>query len=310
VIPLLLAAALPGLFWDQPPDTAASLKQAGITRVLAPVGRVAEWKTVSGITVEPFDIDQGVKLLRPGVQMRVNEASATRSPWVDTNGANYLRQPQGRFYCDAPGPAAPLAAAEAYMFGGTAAVRTDSTGLEPLARMLAFLQAIPEVKLPTLANIGFVDDGSAESVELMKLLIRRNLLFRVIQKAGGRFDLTVQLGTKQYPKEEAVDPSEMAQKIRFQLGDEKRLLRIYGSNVVIGRLDGDGKQARLHLLNYSGAARPVNGIRIRVSGRYPKQSVRSSDTPDLKVQESSLESDSTEFTLPDLKVYVVIDLAR
>jgi hypothetical protein len=102
----------------------------------------------------------------------------------------------------------------------------------------------------------------------------------------------------------------MAQKIRFQLGDEKRVLRIYGSNVVIGRLEGDGKRARLHLLNYSGAARPVNGIRVRVSGRYPQQSVRSFDAPDVKTQESSLEANATEFTLPELKLYAVVDLTR
>jgi hypothetical protein len=310
VIPLLVAAALPGLFWDQPPDTAAALKQAGVTRIFVPGARVMEWKAVAGVAVEAFDAAKAVKVDPPQVQMRVNQASASRSPWVDTNGASFARQPQALFYINTTGPASSLAAAEAHMFGVAAAIQADPAGLVPVGRMQAFLAGLPDVRFSVAANIGYIDDGSEESLELMKLMVRRNLLFRVVDKPDRRFDLTVRLGTPQYSKEDAMDPSSMAQKIRFQLTDQKRLLRIYGSEVVIGRLESDGKRARLYLLNYSATARPVNGIRVRASGRYTKQVVHSFDSPDLKIQEPVLESNATEFTLPEVKVYAVVDLSR
>ena len=38
-------------------------------------------------------------------------------------------------------------------------------------------------RLPAMANIGIVDDGSDETGEVMNLMARRNLLFRVVRGA-------------------------------------------------------------------------------------------------------------------------------
>src|SRR5580658_6162219 len=86
------------------------------------------------------------------------------------------------------------------------------------------------------------------------------------------------LGTKAYPKEEARNPSLLAHTIRSQIGDDRRSLRVYGSEVVIGRLMAGPGQARVFLLNY--APRPALGIRVRVQGAYSKGEVRASGVAD------------------------------
>src|SRR5881409_1488654 len=94
----------------------------------------------------------------------------------------------------------------------------------------------------------------------------RNLLFRIVTAPDPRLDLHVSIGAPEYPRAAASNPSEFVAMIRQKLTDSKRLLRIYGSEVVIGRLTGDGSRARLHLLNYGG--RKVEGVRVRVLGVY------------------------------------------
>lgn len=310
MIVFLLAAALPALFWDQGPDTAELLRKSKILRVMVAPKSAPEWKALAGISAEPFDAGTAVKIPAPAVKMRVNEASATRSPWIDTNGWRFLRKPGARFLYEAPGKAAAIAAAEAFAYGAGAAIHTDAAGLEPLGQMLSFLGGVTQEKLPALANIGYIDDGSDESGEVMNLMTRRNLLFRLVLKPDPALDLNVAFGSKKYSKEEAADPSVVAHKIRSELSDEKRLLRIYGSEIVIGRLEGDASHARLHLINYAAANRPVNGLRIRVRGQYAKGKIAAFDTPDAALQEFSAEGGATEFTLPVLKAYAVIDLSR
>src|SRR2546423_866076 len=81
---------------------------------------------------------------------------------------------------------------------------------------------------------------------------RRCLLFQVVKSPAAQFRINVAIGGREHPIAEAADPSAFALKIRNQLTDEQRSLRIYGSEVVIGRLTGDGKRIRLHLINYGG----------------------------------------------------------
>ena len=242
--------------------------------------------------------------------MRGNEASATRAPWVDSNGWRYLRQPDGHFYCDAPGASAALAAAEAFAYGVHAAIHTDNAGFEPLAKMLAFLQTIKDENWPSLVNIGFLDDGSAESGEFMNLLVRRNLLFRVVKQPDSKMDLNVAPGSAEYPKTEAANPSLLAAKVRANLTDEKRLLRIYGSEVVVGRLVGKGSAARLYLINYGASRGPARGLRIRVLGTFNKQEAAQFDSTETRLQDVSTDAGATEFTLPELKTFGMINLAR
>ncbi|MBI1789971.1 MAG: hypothetical protein HYR60_20770 [Acidobacteria bacterium] len=300
---LCFAALLPSLFWDKGPETAGQLKQASITQVAVPPSLEAAWKSQPGFAIRVAEPGSAVKLAAPGVQMRANLASATRSPWVDCNGWQFMRQPAGRYYYPAPGAVSALAAAEAFMYGVEAMVHTDLAGLEPLARMLEFLSRLKNTSLPAVANIGFIDDRTPQAGEVMKLLVRKNLLFRIVTAPDPLLDLTV-------PFTGASNPAEAAQKIRSDLTDEKRALRIYGSEVVIGRLAGDGRRLRVHLLNYAGASRPVNGLRVRVLGRYPRHELSVSGVPDAALVDYEAGPEATEFTLTAMKSYVVIDLER
>jgi hypothetical protein len=307
---LLLLAALPGLFWDGAADTAPSLRDAGIKQVLVPAARLAEWKNVPGISAAAADLQGAVKLLAPTVNYRIDQASASRAPWLDSNGWRFLRQPEGRFYYEVTGKQSALAAAEAFCYGASAMIHADAAGLKPLAEMLEFLGGVGGESMPPVADIGFIDDGSAEAGEVMNLMVRDNLLFQIVSAPDPRFKLTVRLGTKDYPAADAKNPSLVAHVIRGNLTDEKRSVRIYGSPVVVARLTSSGGHARLQLLNYTGATRGVDGIRVRVLGQYPKHRLAAAGSPELELLDYSVEPGATEFTLPQLKTYAVIDLSR
>ena len=307
---LLLLAALPGLFWEGAPETAPALHDAGIKQILVPASRLDSWKGVPDITAAAADLQSAMKLLAPTVNYRIDEASATRAPWIVANGWRFIRRPQGRFYYDVTGRQAALAAAEAFAYGAQAMIRTDAAGLKPLAEMLDFLRSIPGDQLPPVADIGYIDDGSTASGEVMNLLVRNNLLFRLVAAPDGRLKVNVKLGTKEYPLADAKNPGTIAHAVRFNLTDDKRSLRIYGSPVLVARLTASGDHARVHLLNYAGASRKVDGVRIRVLGRYTKHQLWLADGAGVELLDFSAEPDATEFTLPELKTYAVIDLSR
>jgi hypothetical protein len=307
---LLASLLLPSLFWDRGPETVGELQKAGIERVSVPASLAQVWKAQATIAVEVEDPAQFIKALTPSVSFRPRVASATRAPWVNSNGWRCLRNPDGHFYYDAPGMAASLAAAEAFMYNVRASIQTDEAGLGPFGGMLRFVRTLPEKDLAPLANIGFLDDGSEASGEFMNLLVRRNLLFRVVPRPDPKLDLTVRLGTSEYPSAEAANPSLLAEKVRSRLTDEKRLLRIYGSEVVVGRLVGNGDMVRLLLINYGAARGPVDGVRVRVLGAYPKQHVAQFDSAETALLDTSVTFEATEFTLPQLKSFAIIDLAR
>jgi hypothetical protein len=301
---LFLLAALPSLFWDGAADTAPALRDAGIAHTFVPAALLASWKGVDGISAETADLQAATKLLPPTVNYRMDVASATSAPWLVANGWKFIRRPNGRFYYDVPGAQAALAAAEAFTYGANAMIRTDAAGLKPLAEMLEFLRKIDAEPMPPVADIGYIDDGSAASGEVMNLLVRNNLLFRVVTSPDPRLKVNVKLGTPEYPIADARNPGAIAHAARYNLTDEKRSVRIYGSQVVVARLTASGDRARLHLLNYAGASRKVEGLRVRMLGRYPNHA------PGVELLDYSVEPDATEFTLPELKIYTVIDLSR
>lgn len=307
---LLLLAALPALFWDGAADTAPALRDAGIKQILVPAARLASWKNVDGITAEAGDPQSATKLLAPTVNYRMNEASATNSPWVVANGWKVIRRPQGRFYYDVTGKQAALAAAEAFCYGANAMIRTDAAGLKPLADMLEFLRTVTPEPAAPVADIGYIDDGSAISGEVMNLLVRNNLLFRLVAAPDRKLKLNVKLGVKEYPLEDAKNPGTVAQAVRSHLTDEKRSVRVYGSQVVVARLTASDGHLRIHLVNYTGASRKVDGIRVRVLGQYSKHELRIADGAGVELLDYNAETDATEFTLPELKTYAVIDLSR
>jgi hypothetical protein len=307
---LLLAAAVPILFWDSPPDTAPALRDAGIRQIAVPPGRLAAWQGVEGVAAQPADPQTAVKLLGPTVNYRMNEASATNAPWVVANGWKIIRRPQQRYYYEVAGKQAGIAAAEAFAYGANALVKADAAGLKPLAAMLDFLRGIEPDSPPPVADIGYIDDGSPASGEVMNLLTRDNLLFRVVPAPDRSLKINVKLGAKEYPVEDAKNPGKLARMVRYQLTDEKRSLRVYGSQVVVGRLMASGNRARVHLLNYAGASRVVNGVRVRVLGRYPEHRVYVAESDGAQLLDYTVEADATEFTVPQLRNYAVIDLSR
>ena len=189
-------------------------------------------------------------------------------------------------------------------------VKTDAAGLKPFARMLDFLHRLSGDEMPAIADIGYIDDGSATSGEVMNMMVRDNLLFRLVRAPDRALKLNVRLGDKAYPLEDAKNPKVIAQAVRTNLTDEKRALRIYGAAVVVARLTGSPGHLRVQLLNYAGAARKVNGIRVRVLGNYPKHQAAADDSAGVELLDYLAEPDATEFTLPELKTYAVIDLSR
>jgi hypothetical protein len=306
----LLAVALPGVFWDQGPETADTLRSAGIEQIYVVPARLNAWRGQTGIEVRPVDLVKATKLSTPGVDFRMNRASATRSPWITANGWEVLRSPETLLHYEVEGPVSALAAAEAFAYGARAMIAPDAAGLEPLRRMLDFLQGLGQPELPVFADIGVVDDGSFETGELMTMLVRGNLLYRIVEAPDPELKLNVQLGTPEYPVEQAAEPHVLAAKVRSNLTDEKRSLRIYGSTVVVGHAVGNSERLRLHLLNYAGTERPVNGIRVRVLGRYSKQNVAAAGVEDPRLMDVRVLEDATEFTLPEMKTYAVVDLFR
>jgi hypothetical protein len=158
-----------------------------------------------------------------------------------------------------------------------------------------------------VADLGVVDDGSEAVGEVLKLLSRRNLLYRPVTSPSPQFKVNVKVGTPEFPAAEAADdPSEFALKIRRQVGDANRSLRLFGSEAVIARLTGDGRRARLHLLNYGG--RDLEGLRVRVRGRYANVEAQVAGAGRVAVVDQADTGDATEFTLPRLPVYGVLDL--
>lgn len=307
---LLAALLVPSLFWDRGPETAKLLEQADIHHICVPTQMADSWKKVSGFTLEVADPQQMKKAPAPEVKARRRVASATQAPWVDSNGWRFLRDPKSTYLYDVSGKTAALAAAEAFAYNVHAFVRTDESGLKPLGTMLKFLCQLKVPDWAPLVNIGFIDDGTPESGEFMNLLVRRNLLFRTVNAPDPTLDLSVKLGTPDYPKSEAGNPSLLAEKVRANLTDDKRLLRIYGSYLVVGRLVGDRKQATLFLLNYGAERFPVDGIRVKVLGDYAIKSLADFGAPNEAPADVLRNANSAEFTLKTLSTFAVVNFAR
>ncbi|MFL6280776.1 MAG: hypothetical protein ACJ731_11740, partial [Vicinamibacterales bacterium] len=199
-----------------------------------------------------------------------------------------------------------LALAEASAYGADAVMKIDAGDVQSAGAMLAFVESLPPLDLPPVADFGVVDDGSPITGEAMNLLARRNLLFEVEKAPSARHRINVTVGSAAYPREEAADPSAFAQKIRAQLTDEQRSLRVYGSEVVIARLTSDGRRARLHLINYGG--REIEGLRVRVRGPYQGADAYLAGTGKVALQDRVVADGSIEFSLPKIAAYAVVDL--
>jgi hypothetical protein len=308
---LLLVATLPCVYWTQGIETRATLEAAGIKRICVAPDRVEGWRA-AGFLVTPItetELAAREALPTPGVTPRPGVASPTRSPWIVASGWRFGRPPATKYVYDVPAAKGPLALAEAHAHGADAVVKLDSTdaaALEAVGKMLMFLEGLPEADLAAVADFAVVDDGSALTGEVMNLLARRNLLFDIVKSPAARFRINIAIGSAAYPREEAADPSAFALKVRRDLTDEQRSLRLFGSEVVIGRLTGDGKAARLHLINYGG--REIEGLRVRVRGSYRTGEAHVAGAGKLPLEDHVVADGITEFSVPRIASYAVIDL--
>ena len=304
----LLLAALPVLYWEQPPATAPMVKQSGIERLRVPPDKVAGWKAagLDASALADAEREGRTELKAPGLVGRADAASATRRPWIDANGWRYRREPKARFIETAPKDMAVLAAAEAFAYGADLVLAVHPADLAAFGESLHFLRGVPTLDAPDVADVGVVDDGSPLAGEVMNLLSRRNLLFRPLARPDNALPVVVQLGTQEYPESEAANPDALALKIRSRLGDERRSLRVYGSEIVIARFTGNAERRRLQLLNYGG--RTIQGLRVRLRGRWTPGSALVLPRGSAAVEDPQLEDDATEFTLPALGPYALVDL--
>lgn len=252
----------------------------------------------------------------PGVRFRPSVARATNVPWIDSNGWRFKRGIQKAHYARLPAGSAALAAAEAFTYNVDAILNPDPADVEELGKMLRFLKAQDNAQapLPPLVNIGVVDDKSPVMGEVLNMLTRRNLLYRVVAAPDPTLDLTVKLGTPDFPAESAIDPTGFAARVRGKLGDDKRLVRIYGTSTVLAHLTGDGKRTRLHLLAFSGNRRQqVEGdqaVRVRLLGGYqPTRFAGYGSAQDAKLTDVRHPENTTEFWVPDFTIAAIIDLA-
>src|SRR3954470_17291484 len=305
---LALIAAGPCIYWMQGIESRPTLESAGIKRLCVPPDQVDEWRkagfTVTAVSESDFAGREALPV--PGVTTRPGVASPTRAPWIIASGWHFLRAPAGKYsYAVSPGKAA-LTLAEAFAYGADAVLKIDPGDVPSAGSMIAFNDSLPALDLPAVADFGVVDDGSALTGEAMNLLARRNLLFEVEKAPSPRYRLNVAIGSTAYPREEAADPSAFAQKIRAQLTDDERSLRIYGSEVVIARLTSDGSRARLHLINYGG--RDIEGLRVRVRGPYHSGEGYVAGTGKVALQDQVVADGAIEFSVPKISAYAVVDL--
>lgn len=236
----------------------------------------------------------------PRVQYRMNMAAATRSPWVDSNIWIYRRAPEKKYLCDVRKASVVLAMAEAYSQNVDVALQITPEQKKDFDRMTEFLKSLPEGPRTPWVNFTVTDDGSEEAGEALKLLSRRNLLYA--KQAPG--------GVKLQLNKEILDPYQFAVDVRDRLGDENRLLRLYGSELVIATVAREGPRVRIYLVHYG--ERSVEGMRIRIKGRYPAARIK----PYLFGIEPSAATEVThdggftEFTLAKAGTFSVIDLSN
>jgi hypothetical protein len=299
----LVTAAAATLIATQSAGPARSVRLHGVGAastlvdqgLLLPVGADA-----SAFTVVPA----------PALRSVQNEAQATAAPWIDSNGWRFERGLRKASYAQLPAGSSALAAAEAFAFDVEAILNPAAADLPELEGMVRFLNAHETPRLPVSANIGVVDDGSDAMGELLNMLTRRNLLYRVLSRPDRTLPVNVQLGTADFPKEAASNPSEFAARVRAKLGDERRLVRLYGATTVIAHLTGDARRTRLYLIAY-GRGRMQDELRVRLLGQYRPLSLAAyGASPDSKVSDVEHPDRATEFTVPAFSRICVVDLEK
>jgi hypothetical protein len=210
------------------------------------------------------------------------------------------RNPDATFLYEVSEDVVVRAAAEAHAAGAKALIKTDPAGHKRFEQIQAFLQQVPAREGKAMYNIAVTDDGSAAAGEALNLLSRRNLLFHIVKSGDPAADVNVKAA------KDIGNPLEWAQDVRQKLGDGKRLVRVYGSDVVLAALYRTADGVRLHLLNYG--KRPVPGVRVRLLGEYRSPKAFIFEAKNEGLADVVVANGATEFTIPSLPVYGVIDL--
>jgi hypothetical protein len=81
---------------------------------------------------------------------------------------------------------------------------------------------------------------------------------------------------------------------------------VFGSEVVVCRFLSDGSRARLYLINYGG--REVQGLRLRLRGAFRGADAQVAGAGRVALDDQSVANGATEFSLPRLTTYAVVDL--
>src|SRR5262249_53469887 len=102
-------------------------------------------------------------------------------------------------------------------------------------------------------------------------------------------------------------------RVRAALGDDNRLVRLYGTSTVIARFTGDGAHARLYLIafdrNRRQQERDPQAIRVRLRGRYQPASLAAyGAVPDAALADLRHTATTTEFWVPSFTTIAIIDL--
>lgn len=246
----------------------------------------------------------------PGLRNVPNDAQATAVPWVDSNAWRFKRGITKANYPTLPRNMSVLAAGESFAFGVDAILNPDPADLAVLGSFLGFLKTEGRPVLPTMANIGLVDDKSATLDEVMNMLTRRNLLYRIVAAPDPSLNLFLRIGTDAFTRESAANPSDFAQRVRAWVGDDNRLVRVFGTSTLIAHLTGDGTRVRLFLLSYSRNRTQAAGAMIRLKGMYELAHFAAFGTPPAaQLADVQHPGNATEFTLPAFDTLAIIDLS-
>ncbi len=299
----------PLIYWTAGISMVEDVRKAGVVELAVPATEAAQWQKAGfkARGIAETDLAKLQRVAVPRLAGRGNVASATRRPWIDANGWVFTKYPTGKFiYDELPVGKAGLAAAEAYAYGVDALLKIGRDDLTAAARTISELRRLPVESLPVVADFTVVDNNSPQIDEVLNLLTRRNLLYRIVPAPIASYPINIRLGSKDYPEADAADPSAFAQSIRLKIGDENRSLRVYGSEIIIARLTGDGSRGRVHLLNYSG--RQAEGLRVRIRGNYRSGTLTAPGLEGQSLEDQLIEKGIFEATIPKMGNYAVVDL--
>jgi hypothetical protein len=287
-------------------------------------------------------------------------ASRSAQPWIDSNAAlaviagrtdvrpllTYSWTPIGLAEAD-EGPALEnylVAIAEAGSFRadlvlplherfqqrillGEASARRD---WDQIQRYLAFYAGDVAGRYEVIASIGVVTDAPMVWFEVMNLLARHNLPFRIIapQQLPALTDASVKLllvlGDPDSAQRSALaaferngglvrivsappDPNRLALDVRRQLGPDKRVIEVFnGITVIAAPYAGKDGGVLVTLVNYAHQPLPVQ---LRIPGVFSEVHYESPETKATLVAHEHRDG-ATEFVLPSVRVSARVFLTK